>query len=192
MVTDGRRESVMDCDVLCTGFGLVPNSELARLLGCAVDGRRVVVDDHQATTVAGVLCAGEPTGIGGVERSLVEGEIAGLAAMEVPIPKQALTRRAVLHRYAEALARAFEPRDELRMLAAGDTVVCRCEDVRMRDLDPAWTSRQAKLYTRAGMGACQGRICGAALDCVMRWTPDSVRPPIEPARVATLLDEATV
>jgi D-hydroxyproline dehydrogenase subunit alpha len=192
MVTDGKRESVMDCDILCTGFGLVPNSELARLLGCAVDGRRVVVDDRQATTVAGVLCAGEPTGIGGVERSLVEGEIAGLAAMGVSVPKHALTRRAVHHRYAEGLARAFEPRDELRMLAAGDTVVCRCEDVRMRDLDPAWTSRQAKLYTRAGMGACQGRICGAALDCVMRWTPDSVRPPIEPARVATLLDEATV
>jgi hypothetical protein len=78
----------------------------------------------------------------------------------------------------------------LRTLAVGDTVVCRCEDVRLRDLDPAWTSRQAKLYTRAGMGACQGRICGAALDCVMRWTPDSVRPPVEPARVATLLDEA--
>src|SRR5262249_56035257 len=70
MVTDGRRERIVDCDVLCTGFGLVPNSELARLLGCAVDGRRVVVDDVQHTTVAGAYCAGEPTGIGGVERSL--------------------------------------------------------------------------------------------------------------------------
>ncbi len=192
MVTDGRRERIMDCDVLCTGFGLVPNSELARLLGCAVDGRRVVVDDSQATTVAGVYCAGEPTGIGGVERSLVEGEIAGLSAMGASISGQARSRRVRLHRYADGLARTFELRDELRRLATGDTVVCRCEDVRMRDLDPAWTSRQAKLYTRAGMGACQGRICGAALDWVMRWTPDSVRPPIEPARVATLLDEATL
>jgi D-hydroxyproline dehydrogenase subunit alpha len=149
-----------------------------------------VVDDRQATTIAGVYCAGEPTGIGGVERSLVEGEIAGLSAMGESASRQARSRRAALHRYAQGLGRAFELRDELRTLAGGDTVVCRCEDVRMRDLDPAWTSRQAKLYTRAGMGACQGRICGAALDFVMRWTPDSVRPPIEPARVATLLDEA--
>jgi len=190
MITNGKRERILDCDVLCTGFGLVPNSELARLLGCAVDGRRVVVDDVQQTTAVGAYCAGEPTGIGGVERSLVEGEIAGRSAMGESVSMQVRSRRAALHRYAEGLTRAFELRDELRTLAGGDTVVCRCEDVRMRDIDPAWTSRQAKLYTRAGMGACQGRICGAALDCLMGWTPDSVRPPIEPARVATLLDEA--
>jgi D-hydroxyproline dehydrogenase subunit alpha len=191
-VTNGTREETLECDVLCAGFGLTPNSELARLLGCAVDERRVVVDDRQCTTVPGVYCAGEPTGIGGVERSLVEGEIAGLAAAEAAIPQGARSRRASLKRYTQALDRAFALRDELRTLATDDTVVCRCEDVRMRAFDRSWTARQAKLYTRAGMGACQGRICGAALECVMRWSPDSVRPPIQPARVATLLDEATI
>ena len=189
-VTNGAHERIVACDVLCAGFGLVPNSELARLLGCAVDERRVVVDEHQATTVAGVYCAGEPTGIGGVERSLAEGEIAGLASMDAPVPANMLARHETLRRYTRALADTFALRDELRTLATGDTVVCRCEDVKMRDLDPSWTARQAKLYTRAGMGACQGRICGAALECVMRWSPDSVRPPIQPARVTSLLSEA--
>jgi NADPH-dependent 2,4-dienoyl-CoA reductase/sulfur reductase-like enzyme len=191
IVTNGVRSETIECDVLCTGFGLIPNSELARLLGCDVQGRRVVIDARQATTVPGVFCAGEPTGVGGVDRSLVSGEIAGLAAMDQAIPSQALRRHASLDRYAKSLAVTFAIRDELRELAAPETIVCRCEDVRRGDLDRAWTSRQAKLYTRAGMGACQGRICGAALECVMRWSPDSVRPPIQPARVATMLDDAT-
>jgi thioredoxin reductase len=191
-ITDGTREREVECDVLCAGFGLAPNSELARLLGCAVEDRCVVVDDAQRTTIPGVFCAGEPTGVGGVERSLIEGEIAGLAASDAPVPARSRARRATEHRYAKALSEAFTLRDELRDLATDDTIVCRCEDVRMRDLRPEWTARQAKLYTRAGMGACQGRICGAALECVMRWAPDSVRPPIQPARLGTLLDEATL
>jgi NADPH-dependent 2,4-dienoyl-CoA reductase/sulfur reductase-like enzyme len=188
-VTNGARERTIECDLLCAGFGLVPNSELPRLLGCDVHDRRVTVDEDQATTVPGVYCAGEPTGVGGVDRSLVEGEIAGLAAMGQPVSARRRLRRAALNSYSEGLSIAFALRDEVCRLATEDTVVCRCEDVRLRNLDPSWTARQAKLYTRAGMGACQGRICGAALECVMRWSPDSVRPPIQPARVATLLDE---
>ena len=41
---------------------------------------RVVTDQFQLTTQSPVFCAGETTGIGGVELSLVEGEIAGLAS----------------------------------------------------------------------------------------------------------------
>src|SRR6185503_4376776 len=64
------------CDFLCVAFGLVPNVELARLLGCEVEHGEVTVDATQATTVANVYCAGEPTGIGGVDLSIVEGQIA--------------------------------------------------------------------------------------------------------------------
>jgi aspartate oxidase len=152
----------------------------------------VIVDERQATSVPGVYCAGEPTGIGGVERSLLEGEIAGRASVDASVSAQLRARRAAMNRYARALANAFELRDEVRALATDETIICRCEDVRLRDLDRSWTARQAKLYTRAGMGACQGRVCGAALECVMGWSPDSVRPPIQPARVATMLDESSV
>ena len=50
------------------------------MLGCKLRDSFVHVDDLQQTSVPGIFCAGEPTGIGGLELALVEGEIAGLAA----------------------------------------------------------------------------------------------------------------
>jgi NADPH-dependent 2,4-dienoyl-CoA reductase/sulfur reductase-like enzyme len=187
VVTDGRSTREIACDVVCAAFGLVPNVELARLIGCAVSDGVVRVDERQATTIDAVFCAGEPTGIGGVELSLVEGEIAGHAATSAAIPERLVDRRGVLRRYAQRLDAAFSLRSDLMTLATSDTIVCRCEDVRLGDLNASWSSRQAKLYTRAGMGPCQGRICGAALESMLGWTVDSVRPPVQPTRLATML-----
>jgi NADPH-dependent 2,4-dienoyl-CoA reductase/sulfur reductase-like enzyme len=186
-VTDGVSSRTVDCDILCTAYGLVPNVELARLVGCPVESGRVVVDDRQASAMNGVYCAGEPTGIGGVDLSLVEGEIAGAnAAGSAPEPGL-VARRQALMEHARALDAAFDLRAEVKRLALPETIVCRCEDVRLGAIEPAWSPRQAKLYTRAGMGPCQGRICGAALEQVMGWPADSIRPPTQPARVSTLL-----
>ena len=44
----------------------------------------------------------------------------------------------------------------------------------------------AKLHQRCGMGACQGRICGAAAHYLFGWDAPSPRPPLSPARVSTL------
>src|SRR5215831_4936996 len=76
-LADGRATRTIECDILCTAFGLLPNLELARFLGCAIGRDGVQVDERQLTSVGSVYCAGEPTGIGGVDLSLVEGEIAG-------------------------------------------------------------------------------------------------------------------
>ena len=76
----GWQSKTIACDYLACGFHLVPNSELAALLGCRVQDELVQVDDFQRTSAPGIFCAGEPTGIGGLELSLVEGQIAGLAA----------------------------------------------------------------------------------------------------------------
>jgi len=64
---------------LC-GFGLVPNVELGALLGTNVVGGAIMVDDLQQTSVPNIFCAGESTGIGGVDLCLIEGETAGVAA----------------------------------------------------------------------------------------------------------------
>jgi NADPH-dependent 2,4-dienoyl-CoA reductase/sulfur reductase-like enzyme len=186
-LTDGEKTRTLDCDVLCAAFGLVPNTELARLLGCNVDGGVVRIDDRQATTVPDVYCCGEPTGIGGVDLALSEGEIAGLAATGHAVSASLTTRRNAHRREAARLERAFALRSELLALANADTVVCRCEDVRWSAIDRRWSARQAKLYTRLGMGACQGRVCGAALECLLGWPADSVRVPTQPARCDTLI-----
>jgi NADPH-dependent 2,4-dienoyl-CoA reductase/sulfur reductase-like enzyme len=188
-LTNGRTNRTIPCDLLCAAFGLVPNTELARLMGCRVENGSVVVDAIQATTTTGVYCAGEPTGVGGVELALVEGEIAGAAASGAAPDAALVARRRRLRRDAADLHRAFALRSELFSLADDATIVCRCEDVPLGALDRRWTARQAKLYTRLGMGPCQGRICGAALECLMgpAWSVDSVRPPIQPACLDTFL-----
>src|SRR6185295_10383051 len=64
-LADGSRPRDLSCDVLACGFGLLPNLELARLLGCRVDEGAVTVDDQQRTSVSGVFAAGEACGVGG-------------------------------------------------------------------------------------------------------------------------------
>src|SRR3984885_3398732 len=182
----GRVETI-PCDYLGCGFHLVPNVELALLLGCGVRNGFVEVDDFQKTTVSSVFCAGERTSIGGVELGLIEGQIAGLAAAEHTSEAKALFGdRQNARRFAQLLDRTFRLRSKLRSLPLPETVVCRCEDVSYSRLRGHTSWRAAKLHTRCGMGACQGRVCGPATQFLFEWTPDSVRPPVFPARIETL------
>jgi NADPH-dependent 2,4-dienoyl-CoA reductase/sulfur reductase-like enzyme len=186
-LTDGRRTWEEPCDYLACGFGLVPNTEAAALLGCEIANGAVRVDQWQQTTVAGVYAAGEATGIGGVEAALVEGEIAGHAAAgNFDEARRLFGERRQARRFAAALERAFAPREELRNLPRPETVVCRCEDVTWRQLAAHDSWRAAKLQTRCGMGPCQGRVCGAALAFLRGWRAESLRPPLVPARVESL------
>jgi D-hydroxyproline dehydrogenase subunit alpha len=186
-LTDGRRQWTEECDFLACGFGLVPNLELPLALGCQLENDFVRVDEWQASSVAGVYCAGELTGIGGANAALVEGEIAGLAASGRNDAARALmTRRASWRRFRDALAAAFMLREEVARLASPETLVCRCEDVSFARMKNFAGWRDAKLQTRCGMGACQGRVCGAAAKVLFGWGMESVRPPVLPARVESL------
>lgn len=177
------------CDFAAVGYGLVGNVELAGLLGCEVGDGRVRVNERQETTVDGVYAAGELTGIGGVELSLVEGEIAGLAACGLERMAERLRgRRERAERFADDLNRTFALREELKGLAGADTIVCRCEDVRQGELAGRGGWREAKLQTRCGMGPCQGRVCGAAVEFMYGWRSATVRPPLFPESIENLLD----
>jgi NADPH-dependent 2,4-dienoyl-CoA reductase/sulfur reductase-like enzyme len=191
VISRGRRTETIACDYLACGFHLVPNTELAQLLGCEIDQGFVRVDDFQQTSVANVFCAGEPTGIGGLELALLEGQIAGLAASARAEHSKALFKaRNRARRFAQGLERAFRLRTELRVLPVPDTIVCRCEDVTYDRLRRYTSWRAAKLHTRCGMGACQGRVCGPATQFLFHWVPDSVRPPIFPSRFESLAKSA--
>ena len=186
----GKHEEIA-CDYLACGFHLVPNTELAVLLGCRLQNGFVQVDDFQQTSQPNVFGAGEPTGIGGVELSLIEGQIAGLAASgKEDGPKDLFSARRKLRSFAEALDRTFALRPELKGLASAETMVCRCEDVKYGQLAHHQSWRAAKLHTRCGMGPCQGRVCGPATQFLLGWTPDSVRPPIFPVALQSLICEA--
>ena len=186
-VADARTTWSLPCDYLCTGYGLVPNVEMARFVGCTTAEGAVVVDERQGTSVPRVFAAGEISGVGGVALAVVEGEVAGAAAAGVArIDPVLVRRRQALRVVARRMERAFALRQELRSLARDDTIICRCEDVRRAAIASLADSRQAKLYARAGMGACQGRVCGPALELLFGWQPGTVRSPLEPARLSTL------
>ena len=178
-----RRTWTERCDYLACGFGLVPNTELAMLLGCGGRGRRVSADG-----TAGIYAAGEVTGIGGLDLSIVEGEIAGYAAGGPARTQRArCSPRASAtggspprwsgHSPAPGIGGARAPTTRwsaaARMSRSGASARC-----------SGW--REAKLQTRCGMGPCQGRVCGAAVEFLLGWKSESVRPPLFPARIRTL------
>jgi NADPH-dependent 2,4-dienoyl-CoA reductase/sulfur reductase-like enzyme len=176
-------ERVIECDAVAVGYGFTPQLEIPVELGCATrtdaDGSLVVVvDAAQRTSVPGVYAAGETTGVGGAPLALAEGELAGLAvagelgAGPAGPPRRLLARRARLRDFAATLHDAYGLRPGWAGWLRPDTLVCRCEEVpygrlaeAVRELG-ATDPRTAKLISRAGMGWCQGRMCGYPTACL--------------------------
>ncbi|MFG1669434.1 NAD(P)/FAD-dependent oxidoreductase [Streptomyces sp. Y7] len=170
----GRR---IPCETLAVGHGMLPHTDLAETLGCGLDGLAVRVDDEQRTDVPGVWAAGEATGIGGAALSLAEGHIAGRSAAarlrgERPDPAgwaAAARTRTRLRAFFAALDSVYAPPARWAERITDDTVVCRCEEVTGGAIRTAVVelgagdARTVKLMTRAGMGWCQGRVCGPAV-----------------------------
>ena len=194
-IEDANGTTCVDCDLLAVGYGLVPNVELAQTLGCALDHApvhpHVQVDDLLRTSVPSIFAAGETCGIGGLAAARIEGAMAGHAAAGHPDSARALLpQRERARRFGALLAKHFAPGERVHALATPDTLVCRCEDVPLGALDGFADARDAKLATRCGMGACQGRICGTALAELGRFPRGAGRPPLFPARLATLAGHA--
>ncbi|MDC0771203.1 FAD/NAD(P)-dependent oxidoreductase [Streptomyces sp. HD] len=167
-------ERRIPCDTLAVGHGMLPHSDLAETLGCRLDGLDVRVDAEQRTDVPGVWAAGETTGIGGSALSLAEGHIAGRSAAArlrgtEPDPgawAAAARVRTRMRAFSTALDSLYAPPARWTEQVTDDTVVCRCEEVTARVIREAVAElgagdlRTVKLLTRAGMGWCQGRVCG--------------------------------
>ncbi len=185
------RPRVIECDRIACGYGLVPNLTLPLALGCELRDGAVAVDARQHTSREAVFAAGESTGIGGMELARAEGALAGLAAAGVDEGDRrvaALMReREVWRGFAARVARTFALGDAARALPPDDTVLCRCEDVTLGAARGYADARDAKLQTRCGMGACQGRVCGAAGAALLGWREAAIpRPPFSPVRIGTL------
>ncbi|MBL8835246.1 MAG: NAD(P)/FAD-dependent oxidoreductase [Alphaproteobacteria bacterium] len=184
---DWSAESAPDATIACgivgVGFGVRPNVELTGLIGCAhlydpaTGGWVVRRDEDLATSIPGVYAIGDGAAIGGVENALAEGTIVAasiLRRLGRPTPaglvdratgaRRRKTRRT---RFRAAINGWSGLRDGIFTLAAFDTIVCRCEGVTRAAIESAAASgfdelRAAKLHSRAGMGLCQGRVCGDA------------------------------
>lgn len=198
------------CDLLVTGFGLSPSIELPRLLGARLafdklrGGWTVVRDAGCATSIPNLYVAGDGGGIGGVELALVEGRLAALAAAgrmgrDVAARRSPLSSRwARLDRFRRGLEALYRPPRDFRALVTPETVVCRCEDVTLADLDRrrgegAASAFQLKATTRMTMGRCQGRNCLPTLAMLAGEGADAetvavprARPPARPVMLGDL------
>jgi NAD(P)H-nitrite reductase large subunit len=97
----------------------------------------------------------------------------------------------------------FTPGAGLFELAKDDTPICRCEGVTLKRLKDALAMgatsiAEIKAITRAGMGECQGRMCGLHINTLIAQRANkassevglnSARPPIYPLPVKSLLLE---
>jgi NADPH-dependent 2,4-dienoyl-CoA reductase/sulfur reductase-like enzyme len=198
-------ERRIEADAVAVGFGFTPQLELALAARCRVEDGFVVVDAAQGTSAPGVFAAGELTGIGGAALAASEGEVAGAAAAKfvgaaVEPPLKAMARVRSGRRFAAALNAAYPVLPGWQGWLRDDTIVCRCEEVtkaalyRAVDERDVEAVRSLKLVSGAGLGLCQGRVCGrnvaelAGVDAA----GFAKRPIASPIRLAELAEEEPV
>ena len=187
----GSRTVTLDCDRVAVGYGLVPNTGLAEALGCTLhtqdDVPAVTVNTHQQTSVPHIYAAGECTGTGGCECALAQGSMAGFAAIGENTKARAFEKdRAYWSAFAAHSNACFALDDALKKLPQADTLVCRCEDVTHGAMQAHSNWTDAKIHTRCGMGACQGKVCGTAAQYLYGWQMPGPRMPFTVARLGTL------
>ncbi|KZB88657.1 NAD(P)/FAD-dependent oxidoreductase [Amycolatopsis regifaucium] len=185
-------ERTYEVDAVCVGHGFVPQPELAVAAGCVLDGGFVRVDGEQRTTVDGVFAAGEITGIGGAVTAAAEGAVAGCVAAGGEPPTALLRARDRARAFAERLAAAHPIGAAWPAWLREDTIVCRCEETTYGELSRATRESACpgphalKLGTRAGLGPCQGRMCGPAVAELCGAAERHHRPIAQPVRLGEL------
>lgn len=212
----GEPDQTIEADVICLGYGFEPSNELLRVLGCAHDWdaeRRQLATRRDAqgrTSVAGVFALGDCAGLGGAKVALAEGTIAGLAAaadLGSPLSpelermrQEAEALRERHHLFQAALWRVYAAPPYTPALGDRDTVVCRCEEVTLGEVEDALAEGlsaigSVKRRTRLGMGRCQGRYCAPVVDGLMagragiarhEFSGFAPRVPVKPVTIADL------
>jgi thioredoxin reductase/bacterioferritin-associated ferredoxin len=214
----GGTRKTLKVDTICVGYGCVPSVELTRLAGCEhryeplLGGWIPVRDHNMETSVPGIYAVGDCTGVAGSLVAIEEGRIAGISAvrslghLSAAEAKKTVepSRRRLggLRRLRGVLDKVSAPRPGLFELANDDTIVCRCEEITLGQIKEALAEgatgmREVKRMTRTGMGPCQGRMCGPAIqEMIARekdLLPESVshlnpRPPVKPIPLKALAE----
>ncbi len=202
--------------VLLTHEGVVPSIHMTQALGCAHGWNEQQfciapdLDDWGQTDKQGVYVAGDGAGIGGAKAACVRGELValGVAVRAGRLTQEAATAQAALPRNTlrgllrtRPLLDALYPPPACIASPSDDTIVCRCEELTAGDIRKVAAStgspglNQMKAFTRAGMGACQGRLCGytvAHIVAAAQKRPVSevgfyrIRPPLKPLTLGEL------
>lgn len=211
--TAGGKSREVACKTLLLHQGVVPNVQITRSLRLEHDwddmqrAWRPRTDEWGLTALPGIFVAGDGGGIVGAKASAIQGRLAALRATEAPVGEAVPLRQALARELAirPFLDRLYRPPAEFSR-PGDETIVCRCEEVTAGDIREhvrigCLGPNQAKAYSRAGMGPCQGRICGLVVSEIIAGvrgvSPAEVgyyriRAPIKPVTIgelATLAEE---
>jgi len=130
-----------------------------------------------ATSINGVYMAGDACYVHGGDASQLKGTLAGIdtarqlgviSAGEAAYRSADTLRTLRAMRIARGFLRyVFAPNPEI-FRVPDETMICRCEcvtagDIRIAVGEGCKDVNEVKLFTRCGMGHCQGRMCGSAL-----------------------------
>jgi D-hydroxyproline dehydrogenase subunit alpha len=180
-------EQTVEADAVCVSYGFVPRLELARQLDAGNPARNgdvasgVACDAAMASATPGLFVAGELAGVAGAEVAELEGEVAGHAAASYaggrddrsPSERERLRRRLQRGRaFASGLEALYPLGTGWTSWLDRSTVFCRCEQTTWGSVETAinqgaFSAREVRSVTRCGMGYCQGRTCGPALQLAM-------------------------
>lgn len=178
-ITGGKSHDI-PADLLLLHQGVVPGINLSNAIGCEHhwDAAQACftpnVDEWGATSVPGIIIAGDAAGIGGAHTAEARGTLAALHAacmLGHLDTRQRTAQGAAARRELERWSRGRKFVDALYLparqfrLPGGDTVVCRCEEITARQITDTVKlgctgPNQMKSFLRCGMGPCQGRMCG--------------------------------
>lgn len=208
----GRQEKQLNVDTLLLHQGVVPQVNLAMSAGARHrwnDERLAfepVLNEWGQTSVERLFVAGDGAGIDGADAAVWRGVLAASRIVEAidcakaPSCKDGQKRaRAGLRsalRGRRFLDRLYRPPAKLRM-PADDVIACRCEEVSAGEIRSiaaggALGPNQVKAFSRAGMGPCQGRMCGLTIcELVAEETCShphavgymNIRAPVKPVRL---------
>lgn len=173
----------LPCGTLLLHEGVIPSTHITRALGLDHDWDarqlcwRPRLDAWGATSHPNVAVAGDGGGIGGWEAAVASGQLAAIDAAHRLGKLDAAGRdaRAAAPLRAQRAALSLRPfLDQLYAPAqtvlapADDTIVCRCEEITSGQIREAARlgatgPNQVKAFLRAGMGPCQGRMCGTVV-----------------------------
>lgn len=203
-------EIIQDIDTMVVGFGLAPQTELCRVLGCTLEyqeqlgGFIPVRNNKMQTSCPGIYAVGDGAGIGGAENAHIEGRIAGYAAsaelglIEERTALQLISREKKSYRgeqrFTRMLGSLFSTPPGLYTFAGEETVICRCEQVTLGEIKEAifygaQSVNDVKNIARTGMGNCQSRTCGSIISQILAAETGksieegrylNIRPPIHP------------
>jgi thioredoxin reductase/bacterioferritin-associated ferredoxin len=212
----GSNLETIAVDTICLGYGFVPAVQLSRQAGCQhnyehkLGGWVPIRDEWMETTVNGIFAAGDSAAIGGKDTAINEGQLAALGVTQslgksIKVERVAQVRHELQRqkRFAEIINTLFPFPTQITNILSDDTIICRCEGVTVKDVrkmisEGATTLGILRKLTRAGMGRCQGRMCGHTVaDILSQQTNQPLdqlevatpRPPVMPIPLHGLADQ---